>query len=63
MTNFREEMSAETGNHQGNNDPRLKEAIVSEERVDIWENFREDHRTGNREESSRITKNRGMGIV
>jgi hypothetical protein len=34
-----EEMSAETGKHQGNKDRRLKEATTSEEREDIWKNF------------------------
>jgi hypothetical protein len=47
-------MSTETGKHQGNKDPRLKEATKSEERGDIWENLREDFRTGARRTNSRI---------
>jgi hypothetical protein len=38
-----EEISAETRNHQGNKDPRLKEATTSEERDGIGENLWENH--------------------
>jgi hypothetical protein len=47
-------MPAETGKHQGNKDPRLKEAITSEEREGIGENLRENYRAGDREENSQI---------
>jgi hypothetical protein len=50
----REEMSAETREPQGNKNPRLKEAIISEERKDIWEILREDFLIGHSEANSRI---------
>jgi hypothetical protein len=60
-------MSAETGKHQGNKDPRLKEATISEEREDSWENLREDFRTSdraaNRRIFSRVTINEELDIV
>jgi hypothetical protein len=51
---IREAMAAETGKHQGNKDPMLKEAIISEEREDIWENLWENRCTGNHELNSGI---------
>jgi hypothetical protein len=60
-------MSAEIWKHQASKDPRLKEATISEEREDVWENLREKHRTGNRKADSRIfcrvTKNQELDIV
>jgi hypothetical protein len=62
-----EEMSAETGKHQGNKDRRLEEAKISEEREDTWENLRENHRAGDREANLRIfwpvTKYQGLDIM
>jgi hypothetical protein len=49
-----------------NKDPRLKEAAISEERKDIWENLRENHRIGDRKTNSLIyqtLKNEGLDIV
>jgi hypothetical protein len=38
-------MSAKTGKHKQNKDPRLKEATISEKREDSWENLQEDLQT------------------
>jgi hypothetical protein len=61
-----EEMSAETREHQGK-DTRLKEATISEEREDIWENLRENHHTGNPEVNSWVfcwvVENQELNIV
>jgi hypothetical protein len=60
-------MSTETGNHQGNKDPRLKEASTTEEPENIVENLRENHRSANREANSQISclimKKQGLDIV
>jgi hypothetical protein len=60
-------MSVETGKHQGNKDPMPKEATISEGREGIWENLRENRRTGNREVNCQIlywvAENQELGIV
>jgi hypothetical protein len=40
-TDVQEETSGETRRYQCNKDPRLKVATTSEEREDIWQDFRE----------------------
>jgi hypothetical protein len=48
----REETSDETGRHQWNKGPRLKEAATSEEGEDIRQDLEEDRRTGGHEVNS-----------
>jgi hypothetical protein len=62
-----EETPGESGRQHWNKDPRLKEATISDEPEDMWENLRKNHRTGNREANSwifcQVTKNQGLNTV
>jgi hypothetical protein len=66
-TDVREDMSAETRKHQGNKDPRCREATITEEREDVEENLPENHRAGDREANfqifCRFAENQELDIV
>jgi hypothetical protein len=54
MAEVQEEMLATTGRYQWNKDPRFKEATMSEEGEDIWQDLQGDPRDGDRRQNSRI---------
>jgi hypothetical protein len=60
-------MSAETGKHKRNKDPRLKKAIISEKQEDICKKLREDLQTGECKAKSRIfcrvTQNQELDVA
>jgi hypothetical protein len=66
-TDVWDETSGESGRQHWNKDPRLKEVTVSEEWKDIWEDFRENHHTGDCKVNSRIiyqtSKNEVLDIM
>jgi hypothetical protein len=59
--------SGKTRRHEWNKEPRLKGAIVSKEREDIWHNLWENHRSGDCEANSWVfcqdRKNKCQNIV
>jgi hypothetical protein len=67
MSDVREEITDTSGRQKCNKGPRLKGATTSEGGEDIRQDFRENHRAGDREANSRVfcqdSKNECQNIV